>query len=297
MGATNGLGLPFPELTEMADGPDALSDLANATEDYVYDRILPGGVTRYPTHYWGSGTTFPTTANGVKSGDEFYHSGLLCVMKFIGSVWRQSSPSSVANRAALLALSTNYASALHDGFRVLQTDMDYEWVWDTTKPAWRFQRKINGENPAANASRGGLAWGVATGLIYGWVNQVTRDAALFEHVTGTGITSATMGGIKVLEEGRYSVTVTAGFDCPTACQLAIRPYFQNVAYATSSKTALIGGSTQGAGTSSSAAVSADVFWNDDYWLAANQLVGAQMIASPAGGSTLNYCYLAVQRIG
>lgn len=73
MGTTPALKLPFPNLTETADGPDAFSDLAQAVENYVYNRILPTGITSSPGHYWGSGGTYPPAA-GLKPGDSFIHS-------------------------------------------------------------------------------------------------------------------------------------------------------------------------------------------------------------------------------
>jgi hypothetical protein len=128
VGATNALLLPIPELTEMADGPDAISDLANAVEDYVYDRVLPSGVVRYPTHHWGAGTSFPTTVNGVKVGDTYHHTGLACLMAYQGPGWVQVNASTVANKAARDAMSTNYSSLLHGGFRVYQTDKKITWA-------------------------------------------------------------------------------------------------------------------------------------------------------------------------
>jgi hypothetical protein len=89
VGATNALALPFPELTETADGPDAFSDLANAVEDYVYDRILPAGVTRYLSHHWGQGTSVPATSTtGLRQGDTYFHTGLSAMLKYNGTAWR-----------------------------------------------------------------------------------------------------------------------------------------------------------------------------------------------------------------
>jgi hypothetical protein len=119
VGVTNGLALPIPELTEGADGPAAFGALANGVEDYILDRILPGAVTHYPVHHWGSGTALPTAANGVKQGDLYLHTGLGCTMRFIsGTTWRQAEPAQVANLAARDALATNYAGLLYDGFEL-----------------------------------------------------------------------------------------------------------------------------------------------------------------------------------
>jgi hypothetical protein len=119
VGSTNGVLLPIPELTESADGPKAVNDLANAVEDYFYDRVLPTGVVRYPIHHWGSGTALPTVANGVKTGDTYLHTGLGCMMRFItGTTWRQAEPALVASLAARDAIATNYSGLLYDGFEV-----------------------------------------------------------------------------------------------------------------------------------------------------------------------------------
>lgn len=125
MGATDALKLPIPELTDTADGPDAISDLANAVEDYVYDRVLPSGVTRYPLHFWGSGTALPTSVSGAKAGDTYYHTGLACTMRCISpgataatNIWRQAEVAIVANLATRDAMSANYSAILHDGFEV-----------------------------------------------------------------------------------------------------------------------------------------------------------------------------------
>lgn len=126
---TNGLSLPIPDLTEAADGPDAIGDLANAIEDYVYDRILPAGVTRYPNHHWGAGTSLPTLAQGARAGDRYRHTGLGCRMVFDGTNWLQDEISVVGNAAARDAISTNYGSLLYYGFRV-RADLNrtYEWT-------------------------------------------------------------------------------------------------------------------------------------------------------------------------
>jgi len=129
VGATNALLLPFPELTEAADGPDAFSDLANAVEDYVYDRILPAGVTRYLPHHWGSGATLPTTVLGARDGDTYFHTGLACSMRLTNGSWRQLAVSDVANTAARVAISTNYPSLIYSGFRVREVDNNRVWEW------------------------------------------------------------------------------------------------------------------------------------------------------------------------
>jgi hypothetical protein len=89
VGATDALALPFPELTETADGPDAFSDLADAIEDYFYDRTLPAGITRMPSYFWGSGVTPPaTTTAGLMRGDTYYHTGQGVLLAYNGAQWR-----------------------------------------------------------------------------------------------------------------------------------------------------------------------------------------------------------------
>lgn len=127
MAVTNGLSLPIPELTEDADGPKAFSDLANGVEDYVLDRILPAGVTHAPSHFWGSGTTFPLAAAGLRAGDTFFHSTYSCLFTFItGTTWRQAHKPTYANFASLPA-----ASGLYDGFLAFVTSKNTEYrVWN-----------------------------------------------------------------------------------------------------------------------------------------------------------------------
>lgn len=87
MGATPQLKLPFPELADQADAPDAFSDLGVMIEGYFYDRTLPTGVTRAPTYYWGSGSALPTSS-ALRAGDTFTLSGRL--MMFVsGTTWAE----------------------------------------------------------------------------------------------------------------------------------------------------------------------------------------------------------------
>lgn len=114
MGATDALALPFPELTQTADGPDAFSDLANAVEDYFYDRILPAGVTRAPSYHWGSGTNPPLAATpGLRNGDTFFHSGQNTLLSFNGTDWRQAAfPAPGADSAPLFTDQIRYHPTL-----------------------------------------------------------------------------------------------------------------------------------------------------------------------------------------
>jgi hypothetical protein len=137
VGATDALLLPYPELTEAADGPNAVSRLANAVEDYFYDRILPVGVTRYATYHWGSGTTFPTAVQGARVGDTYFHTGLGCRMKFDGTAWAQDGVMATpANVAARDAISTNYSALLYPTFRVRVADTGRIWEW--TGSFWKY---------------------------------------------------------------------------------------------------------------------------------------------------------------
>lgn len=160
MAVTNGLALPIPELTDTADGPDAISDLANATEDYVFDRILPAGVTRYPGHHWGSGVALPTYAQGVRAGDSYYHTGLACLMRAVDPaatipVWRQAALATVASLAARDAISTNYSGLLYPEFRVRQTDVGVTWSWTGTE--WAAITLVRGKLWRTQGFSGGLA--------------------------------------------------------------------------------------------------------------------------------------------
>lgn len=195
MAVTNGLALPIPELTDTADGPDAISDLANATEDYVYDRILPAGVTRYLTHHWGAGTAFPTAAQGVKAGDTFTHTGLACTMRAVDPtattpVWRQITMAEVASLAARDAISTNYTALLHQGFRVRQTDLGILWEW--TGAYWTALSTIRGKS-----------WCTVSGAIINGGYAIIQQGAsrLFGGVTF----SAASNGLVVPVDGHYKL--------------------------------------------------------------------------------------------
>lgn len=146
MATTDGLKLPIPELTDTADGPDAFSDLGNAVEDYLLDRILPSGITHYPSHHWGSGTAFPTAAQGAKASDTYLHTGLggSVMMLVSGTSWRQVAVGEVANYAALDAMANNYSSLLHPGLRVRQADLAGS-LWEWTGSAWKARHTIGGK--------------------------------------------------------------------------------------------------------------------------------------------------------
>lgn len=183
MGATNALLLPYPDLTEAADGPDALQNLADAVEDYFYDRILPAGITRWPKHHWGSGTAFPTT--GTLTGDTYYHNGLACLMvKSTGGAWRQTHPSLVADRAARLVMSTTYDTILHDGFIVHETAGNRRYAWDGVA-TWVIEASPTGAAwTATTVWTNGASWAVTDSLIqemgHGFVQvtiSVTRSGS------------------------------------------------------------------------------------------------------------------------
>jgi hypothetical protein len=143
VGATPLLALPIPELTDTADGPDGYSKLGAAVENYLYARTLPTGITRWPKYHWGSGTVYPTAANGVKVGDTFIHTGLgSSLMVYGGASWRQEAPAEVANAAARTAIATNYQSLLYAGFTVIQADTGTVWRY-TAGNTWRPMLPIN----------------------------------------------------------------------------------------------------------------------------------------------------------
>lgn len=293
MAVTNGLALPIPELTDTADGPDAISDLANAVEDYVYDRILPTGVTRYPTHHWGSGTGFPS-AGLPKAGDTYLHNGLGCMMRYNGTAWRQAEMTTVSSSAARIAISDNYSTLLHQGFEVYNSDTGNRRQWDSG--AWRYTGRPSGEHPMAIAARtANLAWGAGAGGVYGLVQQTNQDSSMFATVAGTSIAQANIGGIRVLEAGRYHVSVHLGFVSTSAHSLLLRPYFQNVAGGYGTKMASIQNGI-GSGGAHAANLSYDLSYVDDFWLPADQLVGIYLLPSPTAGTTLNYGSVCVQRI-
>jgi hypothetical protein len=128
---TDGLKLPVPDLTDPADGPDAFLDLGNAVEDYLLDRILPPGITRYPGHFWGSviGNDLSVGPAGVKEGDIGISSLLNnCRMIWTSSGWRQLTIISVNNAGGgingFASGISGAGSAAHEGLRVWDTDLD-----------------------------------------------------------------------------------------------------------------------------------------------------------------------------
>lgn len=185
VGTTPNLKLPFPELTDVLDGPDAISDLASATEDYFYNRNLPTGVVRMPSYYWGSGTTFPST--GVAAGDTYRHTdlGLMC---WNGSAWRQAAGPLSLSKLARTQLST---SALHQGFEVIETEDGQRLFW--TGSGWK---KMPGGPPVMVASNinllanGNMPPGTVGGIITGTQNVPVHTPGtlhLSGHVILTGV--------------------------------------------------------------------------------------------------------------
>lgn len=196
MAVTNGLALPIPELTDTADGPDAISDLANATEDYVYDRILPAGVTRYLLHHWGAGTTLPTAAQGVKVGDTFTHTGLACTMRAVDPtattpVWRQVTMAEVGTIAARDAISTNYTALLHPGFRVRQTDVGILWEWTGT--AWTSVTTLRGKS-----------WCTVSGAVINAGYAIVQQGA--SRLFGGFTFNAANNGLVIPVDGHYKLS-------------------------------------------------------------------------------------------
>lgn len=168
MALTPGLKLPIPESTETADGPDAFSDLANGVEDYVYDRILPAGVTRVPSHFWGQGTSLPTSAD-LRAGDTYRHTGLGCMLMYNSSAWRQAEVPTVSNLAAVKAISDSHASVLYTGFTAVSAAASTVCVWNGSKWTYELYGLLGGVtdgNGIVSFPHGGIggapiAWGVS----------------------------------------------------------------------------------------------------------------------------------------
>lgn len=135
MALTPRLKLPVPDLTQVADGPDAISDLALALEDWALDRILPTGITHAPVHHWGSlNSGAPTFAQGAKVGDTYYNTDLRCTMRCISDgTWAQSDGpvycATLANRPA----SNSYH--IYNGFQIYVNSQSQVYTWDGTY--WR----------------------------------------------------------------------------------------------------------------------------------------------------------------
>lgn len=91
----------------------------------------------------GAGVVLPTTE--LRRGDTFWHDGLVSLMRWNGTAWRQTGTAEVANDAAVRAISATHAAALHRGFRVRDLAADREWEWTGT-----FWRVLFGA-PAVNA--------------------------------------------------------------------------------------------------------------------------------------------------
>jgi len=105
-------------------------------------------VPQYLHQHRGSGTSFPT---GIRAGDTYFHNGFGCLFAYNGTGWKQAEEFAVANLAGRNALKTNYASLLHVGLRVWQTDWSVEWTW-------------NGSDWELSAGElVGKAWGSGTG--------------------------------------------------------------------------------------------------------------------------------------
>lgn len=104
MGTTSNLKLTWPEFSDQADGPAAFSALANSVEGYFFNRVLPSGVTRAPSYYWGTVTSYPTT--GLQPGDTCTLSGVL---------WEYTGASGWANSGRQTFVSTTDPGAVPDG--------------------------------------------------------------------------------------------------------------------------------------------------------------------------------------
>jgi len=245
VGATNALLLPFPELTETADGPDAFSDLANAIEDWTYDRSLPAGVTRYLPHHWGSGISLPTFAAGARDGDTYRHTGLSCRMKFDGTNWRQDDIATLANVAARNAISAGaYAALLHEDFRVWLSDVDLTYTWNGA--AWIFPNEqvadINFFSPARNTA--GLQTGrllrngrlvQADGLME-VPTAITAGIPLFQAPTTmrpptvAAFTCQVETGPTVFSTRQFRMATDGNFTCNTNLAASSYVWLQTIAY-------------------------------------------------------------------
>jgi hypothetical protein len=141
VGVTPGLKLPYPELTEIADGPDALNDLATAVEGYTYNRVLPAGVTRMPGYYWGERNTAPLYTEGARIGDTYWDLGVYCLRRArygtspTAIIWEQAGESVVANETVRRALSTNQATRdrLSTSHVVRVEDSGFTWRWQSNQ--------------------------------------------------------------------------------------------------------------------------------------------------------------------
>jgi hypothetical protein len=133
---TDGLKLPIPELTDTADGPNAVSNLANAVEDYAFDRLLPTGVTRYPAHDWGAVTTLPT-GTGVRIGDTAFYTPFQVMVIWDGANWRQLGIRAVASNDNTPGFYTGQYRELADpagGTGRLQRWSTNTGSWQTSMP-------------------------------------------------------------------------------------------------------------------------------------------------------------------
>jgi hypothetical protein len=115
----------------------------------------------------------------------------------------------VANRAALLALSTG---SLRYGYTVRQVDKGYLWMWDLT--AWRYMGKPGGDNPWCRITRGSIAWGTTNQMVWGYTLAENQDTDMFSWIAGTS--TASPGGITVTETGKYEIRSYAGTDVGSA---------------------------------------------------------------------------------
>lgn len=145
MGTTPGLKLRYPELTDTADGPTGISNLGLDVENYVYNRQLPSGVTRYPGYHWGSVSgSFPS---GAFAGDTVWRSDV----GTSGSLWRYTGNASqgtagwvcseeVTTTSTTRPLTSGANSAAYRGFRIFETDTGESYRWDGS--AWRPQGRV-----------------------------------------------------------------------------------------------------------------------------------------------------------
>lgn len=92
--------------------------------------ILPTGANRKLVTHFGSGVAYPTTADGVRLGDRYYRTDLLCEMMFAAdNTWRQvETPSMTATQRKAINIAAG--TVLYKGFTVHENDTQRLWLYD-----------------------------------------------------------------------------------------------------------------------------------------------------------------------
>lgn len=108
------------------------------TDGTIHVRAGTGTTSRLPQH-WGSGTTLPALGAGTSINDSYYHTGLGCIMRWDGTVWRQVGRTEVNSTAARDTIATNYGGSgglLYYGFTVFDTSTNLTWIYNNS--GWTF---------------------------------------------------------------------------------------------------------------------------------------------------------------